>query len=95
MMRHPETLRLTAFVRHCGAGSAKSTKSPRDRAASRAASSEIQTVPDTKHSFGSPFSVEQGGAAQKDPKEAAARGWAKLRSTVRSAKMEALGTVGA
>ncbi len=94
LTRCSEALQLRALACHCGAGSAKSTKSPRDRDASRAAASEIQTVPESKHSFGSPFNVEQGGAAQRDPKEAAARGWAKLRSTVKSAKMEAQGTVG-
>ena len=63
------------------------TGSPRDRAGSNAG--EVPAPPEGRGAPKNTFSVEQG------PKEAAARGWAKLRDTVKSAKSEAQTVVSA
>ncbi|CAK0787362.1 hypothetical protein CVIRNUC_010582 [Coccomyxa viridis] len=62
--------------------------SPRGRAGSN--SGEVPLLPEARGAPKNTFSVEQGpGPGKRDPKEAAARGWAKLRDTVKSAKSEA------
>ncbi len=68
--------------------------SPRGRAGSN--SGEVPLLPEARGAPKNTFSVEQGpGPGKRDPKEAAARGWAKLRDTVKSAKSEAQTVVSA
>lgn len=66
----------------------------RERAGSRAGSTELPSVEESR-SLRSTFEVEQGDAtkAKRDPKEGAALGWAKVRAVVKSAKSEAQGLV--
>ena len=66
----------------------------RERAGSRAGSIELPSVEESRP-LRSTFEVEQGDAAkaERDPKEGAALGWAKIRAVVKSAKSEAQGLV--
>ena len=86
--------RMLVWGCNCGSCSAFGAGSPRGRRDSNAG--EVPLLPEARGAPKNTFSVEQGpGAGKRDPKEAAARGWAKLRDTVKSAKCEAQTVVSA